>query len=98
LGVRKGISIFFSIKGSGKKSSLCEKKDKQRIEERLSIYGPYRSLMTYYMWRAADTKIQGESDSKPKEAKKSSQKRQLATSDAPQTPDRRKRAARKVTP
>jgi 3-methyladenine DNA glycosylase/8-oxoguanine DNA glycosylase len=60
LGVRKGIGRFFAMKPLTKTPSnggmLCAKKDADRIHERLAPYNPYQSLLTYYMWKAADTK------------------------------------------
>ena len=57
LGVRKGIARYFNMtKGQGHKGSLCQKKDAERIHKRLKAYEPYQSLLTYYMWKAADTK------------------------------------------
>ena len=54
LGVRKGIAKhFFSM--TGKAAKLCQTKDAPRIHKRLNPYHPYQSLVTYYMWRAADT-------------------------------------------
>jgi DNA-3-methyladenine glycosylase II len=43
LGVRKGIAKLFG----------CSSKDD--TEHLLRVYEPYRSLVTYYMWRVADT-------------------------------------------
>lgn len=59
LGVRKGIAKHFFVG----KSTVCAKKDKAKIHERLAPFRPYRSLVSYYMWRVADTPeavIQGE--------------------------------------
>ena len=53
LGVRKGIAKYFAMAGKG--GTLCPKKDASRIHQRLNSYHPYQSLLTYYMWRAADT-------------------------------------------
>ncbi|ACI65229.1 predicted protein [Phaeodactylum tricornutum CCAP 1055/1] len=58
LGVRKGIAIHFAMRGSvkkGKQAQLCPKQDAPQIRRRLEAYAPYQSLLTYYMWRAADT-------------------------------------------
>ena len=55
LGVRKGIQAHFGLVGSAAKGSLCAKKDEHRILKRLEPYRPYFSLLTYYMWRVADT-------------------------------------------
>lgn len=57
LGVRKGFAQVFKIKnGKGKNGSLCQKKDLDRACQLSEPYHPYRSLLTYYMWRAADVK------------------------------------------
>jgi len=50
LGVRKGLAKqFFSH------STICAKKDATKIQKRLELYSPYFSLVSYYMWRVADT-------------------------------------------
>lgn len=57
LGVRKGVAKIFNIKnGKGVKGSLCQKKDLERATALIEPYRPYQSLLTYYMWRAADSK------------------------------------------
>lgn len=56
LGVRKGVSKVFRVKGKGKQGSLCQKKDLEHVMTLVEPYSPYQSLLTYYMWRAADTK------------------------------------------
>lgn len=57
LGFRKGISKVFDIKnGKGKAGSLCQKKDLERVCTLVEPFSPYQSLLTYYMWRAADIK------------------------------------------
>jgi DNA-3-methyladenine glycosylase II len=57
LGVRKGIAKLFALenKGKGKKGTLCAVKDASRIHQLLEPYQPFQSLLTYYMWKAADT-------------------------------------------
>lgn len=50
LGVRKGLARHFQLSGS----SLCAKKDLDRMLEIAAPYQPYRSLLSYYMWKAAD--------------------------------------------
>jgi DNA-3-methyladenine glycosylase II len=50
LGVRKGVARHFQLSGS----SLCAKKDLGRMLEIAAPYQPYRSLLSYYMWKAAD--------------------------------------------
>ena len=68
VGVRKGLALFFGWKGSAPKQQLCPKKDLKWIEEELQMYEPYRSLLTYFMWRVADTPIQdGGGNSKVKQ-------------------------------
>lgn len=51
LGVRKGIAKQFGIQATGN-----PKKDKL-LRERLQVYEPYLSLVTYYMWRVIDTPV-----------------------------------------
>ena len=36
---------------------LCPKKDATKIHERVQPFSPYYSLLSYYMWRVADTPI-----------------------------------------
>jgi DNA-3-methyladenine glycosylase II len=55
LGVRKGIAAWFGWRGSLPKGQLCPKKDAAWIDEKLEIYKPYQSILTYFMWRAVDT-------------------------------------------
>lgn len=55
LGVRKGLAKQFSLRGSAAKQQICPKKDLQRIQQRLGNYSPYFSLLSYYMWRVAET-------------------------------------------
>jgi 3-methyladenine DNA glycosylase/8-oxoguanine DNA glycosylase len=56
LGVRKGIAKLFQLRGKGKQSSLCPKKDAELIDKTLAVYKPYSSLVSYYMWKVADTR------------------------------------------
>jgi DNA-3-methyladenine glycosylase II len=57
LGVRKGVKRVFDLRdGRGKRGSLCQKKDFHRACKLVEPYSPYQSLLTYYMWRAADIK------------------------------------------
>ena len=57
LGVRKGIAKLFSLRGNGKKGSLCQnKKDVEVMERVMEPFKPYRSIATYYMWKIADSK------------------------------------------
>jgi DNA-3-methyladenine glycosylase II len=55
LGVRKGIAAWFGWRGSLPKGKLCPKKDAEWINGKLGIYEPYQSILTYFMWRVADT-------------------------------------------
>ena len=55
LGVRKGISRHFGLKGCLKGGQLCPRKDRDKILSTLADYQPYSSLLAYYMWKAADT-------------------------------------------
>lgn len=54
LGVRKGIAKHFKMQGSGKKGSLCAKKDLDKMVKAVAPFAPYRSLFSYYMYRVAD--------------------------------------------
>lgn len=56
LGVRNGIARHFGAKGHGKNGGLDEKKDKDQMEALFSPFAPYRSVATWYMWRALETK------------------------------------------
>lgn len=49
LGVRKGIAKQFGIQATGN-----NKKD-ATVRQRLQVYEPYLSIVTFYMWRVADT-------------------------------------------
>lgn len=55
LGVRKGIARHFGLTGSLAQRQLCPIKDAGRVKAHLQPFRPYQSLLTYYMWRAADT-------------------------------------------
>lgn len=48
LGVRKGLAKHFSL-------VVDSSKNHDEVTRRLNIYAPYHSLVTYYMWRVADT-------------------------------------------
>jgi 3-methyladenine DNA glycosylase/8-oxoguanine DNA glycosylase len=54
LGVRKGLCRHFSMRGSAKQGSLCPKKDLHLIQTTAQVFEPYRSLLSFYMWKAAD--------------------------------------------
>jgi 3-methyladenine DNA glycosylase/8-oxoguanine DNA glycosylase len=43
------------LKGHGKRGSLHEVKDGERCRELLAPFRPYRSLVSWYMWRALET-------------------------------------------
>jgi DNA-3-methyladenine glycosylase II len=55
LGVRKGLSRAFLLRGSAKGGALCPKKDLERIQATCKPFAPYQSLLSFYMWKAADT-------------------------------------------
>lgn len=55
LGVRKGLCKAFSLRGSGKGGSLCPKKDLSSIQATVEPFAPYQSLLSFFMWKAADT-------------------------------------------
>jgi DNA-3-methyladenine glycosylase II len=56
LGVRSGMTKYFSLKGTGKGGYLCQKKDLDKMQKAMAPFEPYRSLASYYMWKVADTK------------------------------------------
>ena len=104
LGVRKGVAKVFGVKGKGKQGSLCQTKDLRRVMALVEPYHPYQSLLTYYMWRAADTKdvYVGTEDGKKSAVSAGSTSVEATTASIPvasTTPVRgRKRKARVVTP
>ena len=55
LGVRKGLARHFGLDGKGRQKTLCPKKDHDLMLQTAAPFVPYRSLMTLYMWKAADT-------------------------------------------
>lgn len=55
LGVRKGLCKAFSMRGSAKGGSLCPKKDLSSIQDTVEPFAPYQSLLSFFMWKAADT-------------------------------------------
>jgi DNA-3-methyladenine glycosylase II len=55
LAVRNGARKVFKGHGSGKAGAFHEKKDAAVMEQLFEPYKPFRSLATYYMWRAVDT-------------------------------------------
>lgn len=55
-GVRKGVAKHFGLSVDPKKG-LSPTKDAQRIKDLVEPYQPYRSLLSYYMWKAAETNI-----------------------------------------
>ena len=105
LGVRKGISRHFGMRGSAHQGHLCPKKDLGKVESRLDVYHPYLSLVTYYMWRVADAPMptpqsplktdEGKVVSKKKKRPSPSESRVPGTT---ATPVKRKCATRHVTP
>lgn len=54
LGVRKGLSRHFSLRGSAKEGSLCPKKDLDLIQITVQPFEPYQSLLSFYMWRVVE--------------------------------------------
>lgn len=55
LGIRKGLAKHFSLRGSAKHGALCPKKDLELIQNNVKPFEPYQSLLSFYMWKAADT-------------------------------------------
>ena len=53
-GIRKGLARHFQLSGKGKGGSLCAKNNINQMINIATPYQPYRSLLSYYMWRAAD--------------------------------------------
>ena len=53
-GIRKGLARHFQLSGKGKGGSLCAKNDLDQMLNIATPYQPYRSLFSYYMWKAAD--------------------------------------------
>ena len=100
LGVRKGVSKVFCIKGKGKQGSLCQKKDLESVMALVEPYRPYQSLLTYYMWRAADTKnVYAGIEDRKKSAVSAGSATAARIPAASMTPiSGRKRKARVVTP
>ena len=56
LGVRKGIAKHFGLRGTGKRGNLCMKNDVDMMNNAVKSFAPYRSLLSIYMWKVADTK------------------------------------------
>ena len=75
LGVRKGLARHFSLRGSAKEGSLCPKKDLNLIQTTVQPFEPYQSLLSFYMWRVADTVDLFNSPKKKKKKKKSPTKK-----------------------
>jgi DNA-3-methyladenine glycosylase II len=86
LGVRKGMAKYFDLRGKGKGGALCPKKDLEAMQQAMEPYQPFQSLVTYYMWKVADTKDFYGDDSHQKD------------STATPVKNERKKAARQVTP
>ncbi|KAJ1458748.1 DNA glycosylase [Pelagophyceae sp. CCMP2097] len=55
LAVRNGARMVFKGQGSGKAGAFHEKKDAALMDKLFEPYKPFRSLATYYMWRAVGT-------------------------------------------
>ena len=55
LGIRKGTTLFFGVKGKGKNGVLCDKKDLSTIKNLHRPFEPYQSISSYYMWKFVDT-------------------------------------------
>lgn len=70
LGVRVGIKKFFNLKGSDKNGYLSQKKDIEKMENTFAPFLPYRSVVSYYMWKVADTKDIYHSDTNSQDPKK----------------------------
>ena len=110
LGVRKGIAKHFDIRGSLKKGMICHKKDAKLVQDRLRDYQPYSSLLSYYMWRVADTPLNiddltsrsGKSEGKTKKdtkmVSKTKRPRVTVPEEHPTTPSPRAVRRRRVTP
>lgn len=81
LGIRKGLQRHF-------------KSTQKDLKQRFSEYQPYQSLLAYYMWRVADTKI-SQSESQPKKKQKRPEESIVV-----QSPSKRRRTSprRTVTP
>jgi DNA-3-methyladenine glycosylase II len=95
LGVRKGIAKFFQLKGRGPRGTLCDKKDRDVMEDAIAPFSPYQSLVTYYMWAAADTKdLWGD----PGTCNDDRKEILPLTTETPSTTGHSKRARRIVTP
>lgn len=55
LGIRRGLAKHFALGGSAKHGALCPKKDFELIQNNVKPFEPYQSLLSFYMWKAADT-------------------------------------------
>lgn len=55
LGIRKGTTLFFEVKGKGKNGILCQKKDTDLMKQLHKSFEPYQSISSFYMWKCADT-------------------------------------------
>lgn len=98
LGVRKGITKFFQVKGKGKQGSLCQQKDFDKVKALVAPYHPYQSLFTYYMWRVADIKDVYAGVSKTSETCAKSPRMTTKDSLVGEATPSRKRKARVITP
>ncbi|KAJ3008577.1 hypothetical protein HKX48_008447 [Thoreauomyces humboldtii] len=61
LGIRKGMSIYFSMKGTKKAGNKVYLPTPLEMTEAARIWEPWRSIASYYMWTVADTKTIGDS-------------------------------------
>ena len=55
LGVRNGIAKVFDLKGHGRNGALDEKKDAKLMQAHFAQFKPYRTIASWYMWRALET-------------------------------------------
>jgi len=75
LGVRRGLARHFQVLGKAADGALCPKKDASRMLQIAAPYHPYRSLLSYYMWKAADiTDFYNDTIDKKKSPKKKQKK------------------------
>lgn len=56
LAFRNGTRNLWGVKGNAKGGSLCQKKDKQVMEELHAAFAPYRSISSYYMYKCSGMK------------------------------------------
>jgi len=99
LGVRKGLAKHFGLR----LSTTLSKKEEATVRDKLQIYEPYLSIITYYMWKVADSPdvisatSKAASVTQPKDDE--TVKRTKATPPTPSASSaKRKRVSRQVTP